>query len=319
MNIKKHIRSIWNDSVFSKVISSGLLLCIGIIPTLNYSFFCKIVLMGLLILLIIIIWYIIIYQNPKKRSYTEKDTLKTGNEPIESTETIHEIREETTIFFSQRISEAFPGERGIIWYNSPKSIIKHLNIFFKNPFFFNRRGSENTFCDPIQLYRGSINIPIEKFKIINHKKILLNNLELRVKRMAVNCEPRYDKQYIYLECEPDTPTDLDTITPQFIRDRINNPGYAYEEYGLYNNKIPITRLQYDDNAIWIKNKHIPLKPKNCEFRIKYLTPFNFILCAKQSPYNSNRFIINSPRLFNDILYKNLSPDSLFNFLHEFDI
>lgn len=100
MNIKKHIRSIWNDSVFSKVISSGLLLCIGIIPTLNYSFCCKIVLMGLWIFLIIIIWCIFIYQNPTKQPDIEKDTLKTRYNSVKPTKTINEIREKTTIFFS---------------------------------------------------------------------------------------------------------------------------------------------------------------------------------------------------------------------------
>lgn len=96
-------------------------------------------------------------------------------------------------------------------------------------------------------------------------------------------------------------------------------GYSWEEYGIIKNKIgwqiPIRREDYDDGATVINGKVIDAL--DAKLRTRYLTEYNFIIAAKGSPYNSQRFDRHSKNLFNGILRNTIAPEQLFDFLKGF--
>ena len=105
-----------------------------------------------------------------------------------------------------------------------------------------------------------------------------------------------------------------------IQNHINSFGYSWEEYGLIKNwigwKTPIRREDYDDGATVIRGK--VRNTFNAELRVRYLSDYNFIIAAKGSPYNSNKFTRNSKRYLNGILKKEIDPNDFFEFLKEFN-
>ena len=76
-------------------------------------------------------------------------------------------------------------------------------------------------------------------------------------------------------------------------------GYYYEEYAEYENK-KITRAEYDDGAAVIDGKVVDLNGK-AKLRTRYLTPYNFIICAHFNPMNSNVYDDMLEKLLNGIL------------------
>ncbi len=64
-------------------------------------------------------------------------------------------------------------------------------------------------------------------------------------------------------------------------------GYVTEEYGLFEGK-PITRAEFDDGATVQKGKVVPLRGK-AELRVRYLTPYNFVIASHASPLNTPSF------------------------------
>ena len=89
---------------------------------------------------------------------------------------LSQISEQSTVFFHKRIQDAFPGLNGLQWIRNPKKAIKRLDIFFKNPIIFRPGGHYR--CDPIWWFRGDENSPIDTFKKITSKKIMINFNEL---------------------------------------------------------------------------------------------------------------------------------------------
>ncbi|MDI1355374.1 MAG: hypothetical protein PSX36_10670 [bacterium] len=88
-----------------------------------------------------------------------------------------------------------------------------------------------------------------------------------------------------------------------------------EEYGLLGKK-PIRREQYDDGATVIKDKVVDAT--GADLRIRYLSDYNFLIAAKQSPYNSNKFSRESKDFLNDILQGKQTTEKFFEFLETFE-
>ena len=103
--------------------------------------------------------------------------------PPTSTEDILPIAPaHSSVLFAERIAGAFPGQRGIKWYNS-KVAVKRLDKFFQKQFTFSE-GSLQYISDPFWWFRGHQGEPIRTFKVLSKNKILLNNDELKIK---TNC------------------------------------------------------------------------------------------------------------------------------------
>lgn len=58
---------------------------------------------------------------------------------------------------------------------------------------------------------------------------------------------------------------------------------CFEEYAIFDGHL-IARAEYDDGATVIDRKVIDIVHQAC-IRIRYLTSYNFIICAKWNPLN----------------------------------
>ncbi len=65
-------------------------------------------------------------------------------------------------------------------------------------------------------------------------------------------------------------------------------GYYWEEYGLVDGAHLITRAQYDDGAAMIEGQLQDVRGRT-ELRLRYVTPYNFIIAANGSAINNGDF------------------------------
>jgi hypothetical protein len=336
LNVKYLIKKNWHDPVWSKVIAGTILAVAGSIITSIYiliqvliekvpiiqvlkkilGFFSSntsinnfLLILGALVLLYVIsifLWrlYLKLFQEepePKRKSIV-----------------LPTLRETSTSFFSQRISAAFPGQRAVIWYDKPKEIVERLKIVFAPPIHFSSNGDYGyeTSSQPIWWLRGYESTSITQFKVLSNSKVLIGHHEVEIKRIAVNSDARYYKCFIYIECKAEKPTGVyKQFTPDAIKERVKESGLCYEEYAMFG-KIPISRTEYDDGGAVIKGRIYDTRLK-ADFRIRYLSEYNFIIAAAHSPYNSKKFNHNSKEYFDGILSDKVSLVSFFNYLDEF--
>ena len=202
----------------------------------------------------------------------------------------------SSVFFDDRLRMAFPGVRGLKEYTDPKVCVDRLGILLKNPL----KGRKSDMKDPIWWFRGSVNDYISKFEKLSTTKFLMYPIEVEVKRIIVCVTPDYCRNFIYVETLPDKQIGIyDNIDKQYIKERIKEKISVTEEYGIYNGNI-ITRTEYDDGAAEINGKVIEFDNKP-ELRMRYLTPFNFVICAKRNPINNSRFDRKLDSLFDGLL------------------
>jgi hypothetical protein len=182
--------------------------------------------------------------------------------------------ESSTAFFSNRFAKAFPGVRGIQWFRNPIEAVKRLEIFFTNPFVFSDG-------QPIWWWRSG-DMYIQSFSKLTEDTVLFDHQEITIDELAAVNEGSYYQEFIYIKAKPSPPSGLyDTA---HVQDQVALQGYAGEEYGLFRGK-PITRAEYDDGAAVIDGNVIDLNGE-ARLRERYLTPYNFIIAAHESPINN---------------------------------
>ncbi len=166
--------------------------------------------------------------------------------------------------------------------------------------------------DPIWFFRGMCDLQIERFSKLSDTKCLIGTDELDIKRVAAFIHPgsQYYRDFVYVEVNPETPVGIYSYEKGFLEGKIEQKEYYFEEYGLFNG-IPVTRNEYDDGAAIIGGEHVDIEPK-CELRVRYLTPYNFIICGKFSPY-ADCDEIEMGRILDDILFNEGSIDSIVQF------
>lgn len=192
-----------------------------------------------------------------------------------------EMHLDSTSFFDFRIRSAFPGVRGLQTFDDPKICVDRLEILLREPL------SNTNLKDPIWHFRGNRCFNIPSFHRLSDTKCLIDIDEYEIEKIGVYISDFYFRDFIYIQTKPDNPSGAYTYPNQ---NYLNNPfgqsyGYYYEEFGLYND-IPITRQEYDDGAAVINDKVIPSNGR-FQLRVRYLTPYNLIICAKYHPFNSN--------------------------------
>lgn len=191
---------------------------------------------------------------------------------------------EPTPFFAHRLGKAFPGVRGIREFTDPKECLDRLEILLKHP--LNKNTQRMT--DPIWWFRGGSNLDIEKFKRVSPTKFLMNSDEIEVKRIIVYISPHYFKRFVYVESYPEKSIGIyEKIDQQYMDEMVRLNGEYHEEYAVYEGHA-ITREEFDDGAAEIDGKIIDITGK-AETRVRYLTPYNFIICAKWNPLNENKY------------------------------
>jgi hypothetical protein len=202
----------------------------------------------------------------------------------------------STVFFDKRISSAFPGVRGVEWFKG-KDAINRLSILLQEPLTFDiGRGARQ----PIWYWRDG-NAPIHQFRVLDRYSVLVNIMELRIKRIAAIRSALYYRCFVYIEAEPMQPTGLYyPLSQEAIEMKREEQGYVSEEYGLYKGKYKVNRAQYDDNAAVIRGRLCTLG-NDVELRLRYITPFNFVLAAECSPINNKKFDCQFVKLMDGIL------------------
>lgn len=223
------------------------------------------------------------------------------------------LNEDPEVFFADRMADAFPGIRGLVWIIEPKKAVYHISHLLKKPLVFESKIKNSNLIGnitPIWWFRGNAGLPINYFEILSDTKILINIDELEIDKIAVYRDTKYWRNFVYLETKPDIPTGLYNTTQNKIENLINDFGYVDERYGLLDGKYLITHNEYDDGSAIIDGKIVDAK--NAKLRRRFLSKYNFIICAQSSPYNSHKHGSISEKYFNGILRGTNTFEEYFN-------
>lgn len=189
-----------------------------------------------------------------------------------------------TAFFAQRFASAFPGLRETTWFSKGEAVDR-LAILLAPPLTFSR--SSNSKLSPIWWLRFG-NSHIESFSILNRNTVLMDEKELLIDKIAAAYSADYKRLFVYVACSPMPPCGAYEWTPENLKQLIDDYGYVHEEYGLYRGTHIVSRAEYDDGATMLKGKIVQMD-SDLELRVRYLTPYNFILVGHDSPINNNSF------------------------------
>jgi len=210
----------------------------------------------------------------------------------------HEIRIRKYDFFSQRLTKAFPGIRGLQWFNNPEEIIDRLSILLAKPLFFQifpgkdfDYGGTTT---PIWWFRAGASMPINDFQVLSKTKCLIGSDELEIEKLAVYKNASNYKEFIYLKMKADTPIENGTNIKDLVNYQLSYKKYATQDYATYKDQI-IKNEEYEDGAMVVNGKVVRFEEEPV-YRFRFLTPYNIIICAQSSVYNSREA---------DILFKEL--------------
>ncbi|MFA5404806.1 MAG: hypothetical protein WC358_07730, partial [Ignavibacteria bacterium] len=115
---------------------------------------------------------------------------------------------------------------------------------------------------------------------------LINVTEYEIKRIAVYHSYSRFKNFIYVEVNPEIPTGINSyMTIEYIESLIKENRFPTEEYAIFDGKI-IKREEFDDGSAEINGEVIDIAGK-AELRMRYLSPYNFIIAAKASSFNGD--------------------------------
>lgn len=118
--------------------------------------------------------------------------------------------------------------------------------------------------------------------------VLINHDELKIRRIAAVPGATYKWNFVYVEVDAMEPTGLYEADPDRLEERIKMSGYAAEEYGLYAGSHIFNRGEYDDGGTYIDGVYVDTTG-NSTLRVRYLTPYNFIIAPQDSPVNNMEF------------------------------
>lgn len=227
----------------------------------------------------------------------------------------------TTEFFSGRVGDAFPGLRGFQWITNTKKAVERLEILLREPLKFKVKSEDNNFMmgtiSPIWWFSRGGSMEIDSFKVIRYPmlfglikgKILIGWDEFVIKKIGVYHSPaRHYLDLVYVETYPDKPTGL------YQKRKRKKIGRETEEYAIFNGH-KIKHEEYDDGSAVIKGKVIDTY--GAEIRIRNLSHYNFIICAKQSPYNTDEFDHLSMDEFDLVLTGEKSFEEIFERMKKF--
>ena len=201
--------------------------------------------------------------------------------------------EEPIVAFSDRFSQAFPGGRGTQWFDDPEIIAERLGILLAQPLKF-REGQLAGW------WRGPRNLRINNFRQVEGSHFLMDVHELNISRIAAVHQEVYYRKFVYVEVAPDEPTGLYDDPDEMIARQIERSGFANEEYGLVDGKLPVTREEYDDGAAIIEGRPVDIVGR-CALRLRHTSPYNFIIAPFMSPINNNKFDYELEEFLNRLL------------------
>ncbi|WP_424811045.1 hypothetical protein [Roseococcus sp. YIM B11640] len=185
--------------------------------------------------------------------------------------------EHSTILFAKRFADAFPGVRGIEWFDDPADIQQRLEILLKQPLEF----EDGT---PIWWTRGNCNLHISSASM-SGGILVMNDDEMRIRRIAAVNSASYKYSFVLLDIAPLPPTGIYKNTENHIAEIGLGQGpfsYFWEEYGIVDGKYFITRGELDDGSAKIDGK-LQSVTGRISFRSRYVTDYNRVICGGGAP------------------------------------
>jgi len=140
---------------------------------------------------------------------------------------------------------------------------------------------------------------------------LLN--ELKIKAMAANVSDSRYLNFIYLDIEEDKQTGVYKWSREELKRKKESITTPTERVGLYQGKY-YKGEEFDDGSTIIRGKHTDIS--DAELRIRCLSDWNIIICAKSSSFNSKKFDRISRPYFDEIISKKIFPEKLFEVMKE---
>jgi hypothetical protein len=186
----------------------------------------------------------------------------------------------STEFFARRFARAFPGVRGIQWFDDTAAIRTRLLRLLEPPLTFDH-------ATPIWWWRDG-NLQIEEFSVQADGRYLMDVTELDIRRIAAVPGRGYWQSFVYIEAAALPPSGVYASNPLGSKRTIETCGYDYEEYALVDGQHVVTRGEYDDGAAMIDGDLQDIHHR-AELRVRHLTPYNFLIAANGSPINNPMF------------------------------
>ena len=201
------------------------------------------------------------------------------------------LGEAPIIEFSRRFSHAFPGLRGVRWLEDADAIGKRFDVLLRQPLAYDEG-------DVVWWWRGYRNLQVESFEQVEGPHFLMDGSEVNISRIAaVNMRDAYYRKWLYVETAA---SDATGLYPDRKREAMETFGYDWEEYGLVDGTLPVTRAEFDDGATLVEGSPVSIVDR-VELRVRYTTPYNFLLAPHWSPINNNDFDGPMERLLNAML------------------
>lgn len=224
--------------------------------------------------------------------------------------------------FAWRLSDAFPGLRDVEVITDPEAAIDRLAVVFQDPIYILREGEEYSGGKyyPFWWFRGTSNCPINQFKKLSDRRCLIEAKELKISRLvAVRRFDNGERDFLYVESEGEEPVGCYDYESGEIEQRLKEREekdfelgyYVSEEYALWEEQVA-TRAEYDDGSALIDGR--PTRIQDAEIRIRYLTPYNFIICGKKHVINQSEKDAFAKKILNNILKEEASVDHLIDFV-----
>ena len=201
-----------------------------------------------------------------------KDTSKQPESKRQSLRGLH-----STTLFAKRFANAFPGVRGIQWFEDRDEVAMRLVALLAEPLQFED-------ATPIWWSRGSANLHISTFSA-DDPIYLLNDDEMRIARVAAVNPGSYKYNFVYVLVDPLEPVGIYDTTAQRIAEVESGDSvfpYYWEEYGVVDETHLISRAELDDGSAMIEGKLQTISDR-AELRGRYVTPYNFVIAATGSP------------------------------------
>lgn len=232
-------------------------------------------------------------------NHEKQETTDQENNDIES-KNITKVKSfpNSTTFFSDRFSSAFPGIRGVTWFENQNEAIQRLSKLLEPPLVFELKDGTSRH-HPVWWWRFGNN-HIESFEVLSKDTILLDCYELKIDKIAAVNAGSYYQCFIYLQAKAMEPIGLYEHDKESIESAVDQIGYSTEEYAIMNNTHLVTRAEYDDAAAF-RNGELIQSDGNSKSRVRYITPYNILIAAHGSPINNSNFDLTLKQKMNGIL------------------
>ena len=197
------------------------------------------------------------------------------------------------LLFDERFRLAFPGVRGMVWFEDADVIKERLQLLLRQPLRVSKMAVS-------WYWRGPSNLHIDRFQHVEDRHYLFGIDELNISKIAAVNLGAYYRSFLYVEAAPDEPTGLYAENQEWFDRSIEMRGYVDEEYGLVDGTLPISRAEYDDGAAIVDGHPVDVRGR-VELRARYITPYNMIIAPNCSPINNSNFDYNLESGLNAIL------------------